>query len=185
MKITERIIPKNTGIRLVIREVGENMGTSKRYVDIGQAGFWIRVGATLLDGLIIAFPITLIWQLIVGFNTETLTATPGVPDVLMTVYGLLLPVYWYGFTVGKKMCGIRIVKMDGSTPTVLTMLMRDIVAGIVYALTLGIGLVVSAFMVGLREDKRGLHDLIAGTQVVITKEDVTPVNDHRENEEIQ
>ena len=44
--------------------------------------------------------------------------------------------------------------------------MRVIVAGIVFGVTLGIGVLVSAFMVGLRQDKRGLHDFMAGTQVV-------------------
>ena len=45
------------------------------------------------------------------------------------------------------------------------MLMRVVVAGLIYAVTLGIAAIVSAFMVGLREDKRSLHDLIAGTYV--------------------
>ena len=44
--------------------------------------------------------------------------------------------------------------------------MRELVANIVYALTLGIGLIASAIMVGVREDKRSLHDIIAGTEVV-------------------
>ena len=34
------------------------------------------------------------------------------------------------------------------------MVLRVIVAGIIYVVTLGIGLIVSAFMVGLRDDKR-------------------------------
>ena len=31
---------------------------------------------------------------------------------------------------------------------------------------LGIGVIVSAFMVGLREDRRAIHDFVAGTEVV-------------------
>lgn len=46
------------------------------------------------------------------------------------------------------------------------MLMRVLVAGLVYVLTLGIGIIVSAFMVGMREDRRAIHDFIAGTEVV-------------------
>ncbi|XID94897.1 hypothetical protein ACF3MZ_10435 [Paenibacillaceae bacterium WGS1546] len=46
------------------------------------------------------------------------------------------------------------------------MLLRNVVAGFVYALTLGVGLIISAFMVGLSEDKRAIHDYIAGTKVV-------------------
>lgn len=46
------------------------------------------------------------------------------------------------------------------------MLLRGLVATLVYVLTLGIGLIASIIMVAVREDKRGLHDFIAGTEVV-------------------
>ena len=46
------------------------------------------------------------------------------------------------------------------------MLMRVIVAGLVYGITFGIGFIVSVIMVAVREDKRALHDFIAGTEVV-------------------
>ena len=45
-----------------------------------------------------------------------------------------------GFTVGKKIMGIRIVKVDGSKLGYGVMVLRVIVAGIIYVLTLGIGL---------------------------------------------
>ena len=46
-----------------------------------------------------------------------------------------------------------------------TMLLRVLVGGSCIRLTLGIALIVSAFMVGIREDKRAIHDFIAGTYV--------------------
>ncbi|RCX21475.1 RDD family protein [Fontibacillus phaseoli] len=65
------------------------------------------------------------------------------------------------------MCGIKIRKVkDHSSPGFGTMLLRNVVAGIIYGLTFGIGIIISALMVGLREDKRSIHDLIAGTEVV-------------------
>jgi len=48
------------------------------------------------------------------------------------------------------------------------MLLRDLVAGLVYSVTLGIAVIVSIFMVALREDKRSIHDFIAGTKVIDT-----------------
>jgi uncharacterized RDD family membrane protein YckC len=36
---------------------------------------------------------------------------------------------------------------------------------------LGLGLIVSAIMVAAREDKRALHDFIAGTEVVYVEKD--------------
>ncbi|GIP04374.1 RDD family protein [Paenibacillus lautus] len=126
------------------------------------AGFWIRLGANILDGLIVSLPLTIIAGLITG-NYEN----EPISNLIFGLYGILVPVYWNGYTIGKRMCGIRIRKFDFLEPPGLgTMLLRNLVAGIVYALTLGIGLIVSIFMVALREDKRSLHDFIAGTEVV-------------------
>ncbi|TVX95322.1 RDD family protein [Cohnella terricola] len=127
-----------------------------------NAGFWIRLGAILLDGLIIGLPVALILMLITGngFGEERIS------NFLSMLYSILVPVIWGGYTVGKKICGIRIVKLDGEPPGIGTMLMRHFVGGLVYGITCGIAVIVSAFMVGLREDKRSIHDLIAGTEVV-------------------
>ncbi|WP_259457933.1 RDD family protein [Salipaludibacillus neizhouensis] len=86
-------------------------------------------------------------------------------DILRFFYTLLLPVLWSGYTIGRKMVGNRIVRMDGKKVGIGTILLRVIVAGIAYALTLGIGLIVSAFMVGIREDQRAINDFIAQTYV--------------------
>lgn len=124
------------------------------------AGFWIRLGATILDGLIVSLPLAFIAYLMTGeFEDNMLTGT------INMVYPILLPVLWYGYTVGKRIVGIRIVKVNGEKLGIGAMLLRNIVAGLVYLVTLGIGIIVSAFMVGLREDKRSLHDMIAGTYV--------------------
>ncbi|KHF31883.1 RDD family protein [Paenibacillus sp. P1XP2] len=90
-----------------------------------------------------------------------------VTNILSFLYSLLVPVFWGGYTVGKRICGIKIRKVqDHSPPGIGTMLLRHVVAGIIYGLTFGIGTIISAFMVGLREDKRSIHDFIAGTEVV-------------------
>lgn len=124
------------------------------------AGFWVRVLASILDALIIGLPIGLIIYLLTG-NMEN----ENLPSLLVSIYSMLLPIIWQGYTVGKRIMKVRIVKVDGSKLGIGAMLMRVFVAGLIYAVTLGIGLIVSAFMVGLRQDKRGLHDLIAGTYV--------------------
>lgn len=127
-----------------------------------EAGFWIRFGATLLDGLIIGVPLLIISYAISGGpDREYFT------DILSGLYSLLVPVFWNGYTIGKRICGIRIRKIDDfMAPTLWTMIKRNVIAGLVYGLTCGIAIIVSAFMVGLREDKRSLHDLIAGTEVI-------------------
>lgn len=129
-----------------------------------NAGFWIRLGASLLDGLIVGLPLYLLSLLISGGDGREFFT-----DVISFLYSLLLPVFWNGYTIGKRICGIQIRKLDGSAPRLGTMLLRNLVGGLIYALSLGIAAIVSAFMVGLREDKRAIHDFIAGTEVLYDK----------------
>lgn len=123
-------------------------------------GFWRRLGAGLLDAIIIGIPLILLTYIITG-NTEDNLVT----NIISSLYSLLVPVFWHGYTVGKRIAGIRIARIDGEPVGIGTMLLRDLVGGIVYIITLGIGLIVSVIMVAVRQDKRSLHDLIAGTYV--------------------
>ncbi|WP_017380953.1 RDD family protein [Paenisporosarcina sp. TG-14] len=124
------------------------------------AGFWVRFLAAILDGLIISLPLGIIFYFLTG-NWED----ENFSSLLITLYSIIVPIFWYGYTVGKRIMNIRIVKVDGSKLGIGAMLMRVVVAALIYIVTLGIGAIVTAFMVGLRQDKRGLHDLIAGTYV--------------------
>ncbi|MBU9721274.1 MULTISPECIES: RDD family protein [Bacillaceae] len=133
------------------------------------AGFWVRLGANIVDGLILFFPLGIISLIVSGhFFTDGFHFT----DLLSTLYYIILPVVWYGYTLGKRAVGVRIARVDGEKVGLGTMLLRDIVGGLVYIITFGIGLIVSAFMVGLREDKRSIHDFIAGTYVTYNPPDV-------------
>ncbi|MCR8655956.1 RDD family protein [Paenibacillus endoradicis] len=127
-----------------------------------EAGFWIRLGAKLLDGIIIGIPISLLASIFIGEHAEDLFK-----NTVNVLYSMLLPIFWSGYTVGKRLCNIRIRNVnDQMPPTFLNMLLRDVVSGLVYAFTFGIGIIVSICMVCMREDKRSLHDLIAGTEVI-------------------
>src|SRR5690606_11106648 len=92
-------------------------------------------------------------------------------NVLITLYAILLPVYWYGYTIGKKVLNIRIEPVDGGKLTIWTMVKRNLLVGIVYVFTLGFGFIVSAFMVALRDDKRGIQGFIVGTIVTKVKKE--------------
>ncbi|WP_024631939.1 MULTISPECIES: RDD family protein [unclassified Paenibacillus] len=128
-----------------------------------KAGFWIRLGASFLDALIVSLPLAII----VGVLTGNFDNDEPLAKLISGLYSILLPVFWYGRTIGKRICGIRIRKYDTHEPPGIgTMLMRVVVAGLVYAITFGIGFIISVFMVAIREDKRALHDFIAGTEVV-------------------
>ncbi|SFD71024.1 Uncharacterized membrane protein YckC, RDD family [Bacillus sp. 491mf] len=125
------------------------------------AGFWRRFGANIIDGLILV-PFLVIFRV---FNVSE-DASDAVASLLHTLYYLIVPIAWAGFTVGKRALNVRIVRMDGENITIWTTLKRYLLGGMVYTFTLGIAVIVSAFMIALRKDKRSIHDLIAGTQVI-------------------
>ncbi|MFD2923372.1 RDD family protein [Halobacillus naozhouensis] len=127
-------------------------------------GFWKRLGANILDSLLVVIPISLLGVILFGWDFNS-----SYTDWVIIPYSLIVPVLWNGYVVGKRVMGIRIVKVDGRNVGLWTMFLRLIVGGLVYLLTLGIGLIVSAFMVGLREDNRAIHDFIAGTYVTEAK----------------
>lgn len=130
-------------------------------MDQQSAGFWRRLGANILDALIF-LPFYLIFRLL-NMSEDIVEGTLNILEVL---YTLIVPVVWIGYTVGKKAVGVRIVRIDGQKITIWTTLKRYLLAGMVYGITIGIAIIVSAFMVALREDKRSIHDFIAGTQVI-------------------
>lgn len=66
-----------------------------------------------------------------------------------------------GRTLGKRLFGLRVVDAGGAPIGYLHALGRQ-AAWTLAALPLGLGFLVAAF----RRDRRGLHDLVAGTRVV-------------------
>lgn len=126
---------------------------------IDSVGFWRRLIANLLDGIIISIPVSILTTFFVDWNSDDTVS------IVQSLYLLILPVLWYGYTLGKRIMGIRIVRLDGKKVGIGTMLLRNLIGGLIYVVTLGIGLLVSAFMVGLRGDHRAIHDFIAGTYV--------------------
>ncbi|RLQ96241.1 RDD family protein [Falsibacillus albus] len=130
------------------------------------AGFWIRFGALLLDGIIVSLPLGIILNLLFY---QDLSSKHAGTNTLYWIYLIVVPVLWHGYVVGKRIVGVRIVKVDGSEVGYGTMLLRQLVGGLVYGVTLGIALIISAIMIGVRSDKRSIHDFIAGTYVTHAK----------------
>ncbi|MBL3644179.1 RDD family protein [Bacillus sp. RHFB] len=129
-----------------------------------SVGFWKRLFAGVLDGIIVSAPLAIIFGVITGdWENENFST------FFNFLYMVFVPILWHGYTVGKRIVGIRIVRMDGKKVGIGTMLLRYLVAALVYAITLGIGVIVSAFMVGIRKDHRSIHDFIAGTYVTSNK----------------
>lgn len=144
---------------------------------------WIRLGAALLDsliGLLVMGP--LMW--VGGFYSAVIAAArAGDSAPLGLIFGwsavsfiafVLIqgyPLYKSGQTWGKKAVGIRIVDMDGDVPPLGQLLLMRYVIGQVASQVPYVGRIyslVDALFI-FRQDRRCIHDLIAGTRVVVAR----------------
>jgi uncharacterized RDD family membrane protein YckC len=133
-------------------------------------GFWKRVIAYLIDGLIIAVPITMIFGTVIPdvMQAENVQAVPfavSVPQLIMIlgswVYFAGLESSEWQATVGKKILGMKVVNAAGQRINFIKATVRY-VAKILSSFILMIGFIMVAFTAR----KQGLHDFIAGTTVV-------------------
>ena len=130
-----------------------------------RAGFWVRLGAWAIDAIIllaVQMGMVAIWP---GFSEyfDSNTYLHWV-DLLAFILGALyysVGVSVWATTVGKRLVGLYVLRPDGAKAGFGRALARYF-AGILSMLILGIGYL----MIGLRSDKRGLHDLICDTVVV-------------------
>lgn len=138
-----------------------------------------RLGAAIIEGLIFGFasaPIIVAAALSEAATQKGEEAQINIPLLvigLLLVLGLLVyqmvMLAQRGQSIGKRMLGIRIVTHpDGANPGgVKTILMRGFLPGIMSNIPL-LGPIFSLVNICFifREDRRCIHDLIAGTQVV-------------------
>jgi uncharacterized RDD family membrane protein YckC len=124
------------------------------------AGFWRRFGALLIDmvvGGIIGFLVGPI------FEDETLSRITI--WIYVMAYYVLVPVYWDGYTIGKRIAGVRIVRFDGGKLGFKNTFLRMPVTQVLYTISLLTLYIVTIFMIVFRRDKRAIHDFVAGTYV--------------------
>lgn len=106
------------------------------------AGFWIRFLAIIIDGIFSWVLLGLGW--------------------LVNIY----LVGTQGYSIGKKILGLKVIKENGKCPIGLVdALIREVVGKFISAIILGIGFLMIAF----DPKKQGLHDKIAKTYVVFEK----------------
>ena len=155
--------------------------------NIKYAGFWIRFSASFLDTFFLALPIGIVifiisdgnWfdftqyqqniKMALSGNTNALNTQPNTSlqwELLFEVSTLLVTmIFWKRFkgaTPGKRFLHIKVVDahtfLDITNKQAITRSFGYIAS--TFAFLLGF------FMVAFRKDKRGLHDLLAGTSVV-------------------
>ena len=145
------------------------------------AGFWIRVGAYLIDIIILGIAITILQTVTginMGVNFDPDLAPTGLEGEGASLLQLIIGIaYFAGLessswqaTVGKKALGLVVVDTSGNRVSFLRALGRYL-AKIVSAIILLIGYIMVAFT----EKKQGLHDMIASTLVIKGKPGETAV----------
>lgn len=132
------------------------------------AGFWIRVLASLIDGVIL-FIVQMAIQmfvlpLLVGRESGVMIAVMVVQNLFGVLVGVSYESYfvaYHGATPGKMALGLQVVRSDGS-PVSLGRAAGRYFSKILSALILCIGYLMVAF----DDQKRGLHDMICETRVI-------------------
>ncbi|KGX84968.1 RDD family protein [Pontibacillus litoralis] len=134
-----------------------------------RVGFGLRLGAFWLDVLFMSIVLSAVFLLTGGQMNNNVPEPNLYTTLVQFSYYMFVPVIWAGYTVGKRIVGIRIVKDDGSNVTALTMFLRYFIGVLIYSFTAGIGVIISACMIVFRDDRRAIHDFIAGTYVTKNK----------------
>jgi len=88
----------------------ESTASEPRAASVDYGGFWIRLGAFFLDGLIVAPLSLLFWW--ISNQGRTLYIASLVPGFLFTVWFHVACVKRWGGTPGKLICGLRIVTTE-------------------------------------------------------------------------
>lgn len=146
------------------------VGSIPAYVGARPGGFWMRFVALIIDGIVTAAAVSMLLLIFTDISpatyysydeTAVTNATAEFINWAFNIgYAPILLGIW-ATTVGKRAFNMYVLKLDGSPVGFWRALGREI-AKIVSFIPLGAGF----WMVAFREDKRALHDLIAGTVVV-------------------
>lgn len=131
---------------------------------MNYVGFGRRFVAAILDGLIIGainFIIGIIVRLMVGSDTSSMLILNGISLIIGIGYVVVYQAKM-SQTLGKKVMGIKVVNEQGTTPSMMTFFLRDVIGKLVSGFILGIGYL----MVLWDSKKQALHDKIAGTYVI-------------------
>ena len=137
-------------------------------------GFWIRLVASFIDGIILLILIILLATISLIIFGVALGEGAGVGMFLLVfilasiatiLYKPIMEASEYQGTVGKYALGMKVVDQNGQRITMTSSFLRTILYIIgAQAFLLCLGIV----MIGFTEYKQGLHDILANTYVVTT-----------------
>jgi len=135
-------------------------------------GFWIRVVASIIDGIILLILILLLAGISLVIFGAALGEGAGIgmfflvlilASLATILYKPIMEASEYQGTFGKYALGMKVIDKNGQKITMTSSFVRTIlyiIGAQVFLLCLGI------VMVGFTEYKQGLHDILANTYVV-------------------
>ncbi len=130
-----------------------------------KAPFFLRCAALAFDYMLLLTP-PILWLLLSELfdehGTASIAGAAWLIGVILFIANFLVFPIVRGQTLGKKICGLTIVKKDGSDVTIGNILIRNLLGYLLTVLTLGLGFLIAA----VNSSGRTLHDLLAGTIVV-------------------
>jgi uncharacterized RDD family membrane protein YckC len=147
------------------------------------SGWWRRVGATIIDTLILTVPYLIIFVAILGlsfdgtsdsgdgFSIGALILTTLAWVALWFIYAPFLMWKTNGATIGKKATGIRVVRTDGAPMSFGFAMIREVLVkalfiGMISNLTLGLAGLLNYLWPLWDSEHRAGHDMICKTRVV-------------------
>lgn len=135
------------------------------------AGFWRRLVAYIIDSIIVGV-VTGIIQSVIGLIVQASSTDTTGASVRSGLVGLIIGLLYFGYlwsrngqTLGYMALGLKLVKTDGSPVSFVLGMVRYLLIYLSFLLC-AIPAIISAFMIGLGQQKQAIHDVIVGTQVV-------------------
>ena len=143
-------------------------------------GFWIRLGARIIDGFLLGIPLLILAAVLIPnlLRAGSQGPSPAFAAFSLTfflVYFFVVICYevmllrYRGATVGKMACGLKVVRSDGHTlgwgVSFGRFFMWNVVTSGIPYLNM-ILMLVSGIMAGVDAEKRALHDRVCDTRVI-------------------
>ena len=136
--------------------------------EVALAGWWKRVGATLIDSLIILVPLVVLGGVLgLSIGDSGILAGYAVSTLAALIYAPLLMARGgahNGQTIGKQVTGIRVVREDGQAMDLSRGLVRDAVGKAILGFVPLYSLVDVLWPLGDGRNQ-AIHDKIGSTTV--------------------
>ena len=147
------------------------------------SGWWRRVGAAIVDGLIVTVGAVILIAILAAFGlsvdsdsgTVAFVLTAGVAVLAYAVVALLYAPAMMsrtnGRTIGRMAMGIRVIRADGGPMTFWFAMLREVIVkallvGVIASATFGLAWLLDVLWPLWDEEHRALHDFVVNTRVI-------------------